>query len=269
MAGIYKDILDEDRQALFNISSDKWRHLNDYFTSFADGMSRRNMNHSLILNFKKDGHGCSKACEYCNWRNSSFTKELCHPSYTSLANFLKDFWGYRVTFSGGGDPLYDYENFKLTLKNLSDEVKTLGFLPCLITREYETAVDAQGLFHQISFSVDSKNGDARYAMEEIYARKIVTIVYDPARPLTFYKDLYDYFAPSVSHMIIRQDMNELWMCSDPALQIKLKRNILLAMFRAMNARVQFLPGEACLDAYYLMGKEERLGRDLFAPDRVR
>lgn len=265
MVGIIKDIIDEDRQALYLINSDKWKEFGDYFGSFSEGMSKKNMNHSLLLNLAKDKHACKRECEYCNWRKHPFSQKWHYPGFLPMQQFLKGFLGYKVTVSGAGDPLYDYEQHNHLIEELTEGIKSLGYLSCLITREYELAAsaDVQNQFFQISFSVDGKNGDAWYALKDIYCRKIVTIVYDPSKPLTFYKDIYDYYAPVISHMIIRQDMNELEITNNELFKINEKRKVLFMLFRATNARVQYLPAEACLEAYYLLGKEEYIGNELF------
>ncbi len=84
MAGIYKTIVAEDQEALFKIGSDKWKNFDNYFHSFADGMSKKNMNHSVLLNLANGKHACAQNCQYCNWRKHPLSKEFSCPGSPAI-----------------------------------------------------------------------------------------------------------------------------------------------------------------------------------------
>lgn len=77
-------------------------------------MKQPSQNFTVIVNWKKKGFGCAKACSYCNWRDSPL---LPHGGQTreELAAFITQCDKSFITISGGADPLYKFEEYSLEL----------------------------------------------------------------------------------------------------------------------------------------------------------
>lgn len=76
---------------------------------------------SIILNFsdKDNLHGCARKCSYCNWKNNPLAQQRVYPDFEVLDTYLDDYTGF-ITISGGGDPLYHYEDNMEDLHRLID-----------------------------------------------------------------------------------------------------------------------------------------------------
>ena len=103
------------------------------------------MNRTVIVNFADESttFGCRFACSFCSWRDKATETGDIYPTKEALACFLDGYSGYKVTVSGGGDPLYKAEQNHGRLGQLVDWIHELGFLVEVVTKE--TAVVAAAL----------------------------------------------------------------------------------------------------------------------------
>jgi hypothetical protein len=129
-------------------------------------MKQPTQNFTVIVNWKKRGFGCAKACSYCNWRDSPL---LPHGGQTkeSLAAFITQCDKSFITISGGADPLYKYEEYGPQLLAMIQTIKEHGYKVRIITREIQHVTKLRGIVDYFSISLDSDVLDAveRYQHE--------------------------------------------------------------------------------------------------------
>jgi hypothetical protein len=103
-------------------------------------------NRTIIVNFTDDEHafGCRFSCKFCSWRDRATMMGDIAPTVEGIKEFLKDFEGYKVTISGGGDPLFlvDKGVNLYRLKTIVDTIHELGFLVEVVTKETDMVVRA-------------------------------------------------------------------------------------------------------------------------------
>lgn len=66
-------------------------------------MKAAHQNFTIVVNWRKKGFGCAKACSYCNRRDSALLPhggQSTDAIYKFIAQCRKEF----VTISGGADP---------------------------------------------------------------------------------------------------------------------------------------------------------------------
>lgn len=104
------------------------------------------MNRTIIVNFADEDtrFGCRFTCKFCSWRDRATEMGEIVPTYDALTDFLKDFQGVMVTVSGGGDPLFKWEQNRHRLKQLIDTIHSLGFLVEVVTKEIFLAAELAG-----------------------------------------------------------------------------------------------------------------------------
>ena len=188
-------IIDE-QSALDKIKSN--RSIQSHLNSFKSGMNKTNINHTILLNLTGNGHGCRNNCDYCNWRHHDLLRHCTIPDKKALKTFIEGFTGYKIYISGGGDPLFEYEKHYYEIENLIDNINSLGFLACLITREYDNAPLIADRCHQICLSADDRDHDVLRALENIrQTGKRVSVVYDSEMPISYYKEMYEFYEPYI------------------------------------------------------------------------
>ena len=128
-------VLQRERERLALIGSNKDPAL--FQAMRAHVRDRRTQNRSVIVNFADDEtqFGCRFKCKFCSWRDRATAAGDIYPTYESLKQFLDGFLGYKVTISGGGDPLFKAEQNWTRLYQLVDWIHKLGFLAEVVTKE--------------------------------------------------------------------------------------------------------------------------------------
>lgn len=129
-------------------------------------MKQPSQNFIIIVNWKKKGFGCAKACAYCNWRDSPL---LPHGGQEkeALAAFITQCDKSFITISGGADPLYKFEDYGPELLAMIQTIKEYGYKVRIITREIQHVAKLRGIVDYVSISLDSEvlGGIARYRHE--------------------------------------------------------------------------------------------------------
>jgi hypothetical protein len=116
-------------------------------------------NFTIIVNWKERGFGCNKACSYCNWRSSPLLPQGAQSQDTVTA-FIRQCKKSFITISGGGDPLYKFdENFPALLA-MVDNINANGYRVRIITREIQHVAKLKGIADHISISLDDDVLDA-------------------------------------------------------------------------------------------------------------
>ena len=105
-------------------------------------------NRTIIVNFAHENQpfGCRFTCGFCSWRKrATMMGDIC-PTTSGIAEFLAGYEGYKVTISGGGDPLYQVESMLSDncerLQKIVDTIHDLGYIVEVITKEVDTVVRA-------------------------------------------------------------------------------------------------------------------------------
>jgi hypothetical protein len=121
-------------------------------------------NFTIIVNWKKQGFSCARACSYCNWRDSPFLPHGAQDT-GAISAFIRQCRKSFITISGGADPLYQFEENHGHLLSMIQTIKAHGFKVRVLTREIEHLAKLRGIVDQFSISLDSdvleKLGDYR------------------------------------------------------------------------------------------------------------
>ncbi|WP_348694705.1 radical SAM protein [Duganella fentianensis] len=117
-------------------------------------MKQPRQNFTIIVNWKKKGFGCAKACSYCNWRDSPL---LPHggQSEEEITTFINKCDKSFITISGGADPLYRFEEYSPQLLAMIQTIKKHGYKVRIITREIQHIANLKGIVDYVSISLDA------------------------------------------------------------------------------------------------------------------
>lgn len=115
--------------------------------------TNKHTNYTIIVNWKARGFGCAKACTYCNWRGSPMLPQGAQ-SAEQVKTFIQKCDKSFITISGGGDPLYRFEENVPALLAMSNTIKAEGFKVRVITREVQHVAKLEGIADHVSISLD-------------------------------------------------------------------------------------------------------------------
>jgi hypothetical protein len=134
-----------ERDRLASIGSKKDPMLFQAMRSAAP--SERTQNRTVIVNYADETtrFGCRFDCSFCSWKERAEEQGDIYPTRDGLQSFLKGFEGYKVTLSGGGDPLYDLDRNGTRLRTLVDWIHELGFLVEVVTKETRNVAMSFGM----------------------------------------------------------------------------------------------------------------------------
>ena len=103
----------------------------------------------IFLNFSDPAtgkRGCRFHCDFCCWNGNNFIKRLV-PTNEEVTEFITEYFPQRIYelekpldihITGGGDPLYNYEENKIELLRIIKCIKDLGCTISIVTKEWET-----------------------------------------------------------------------------------------------------------------------------------
>lgn len=111
-------------------------------------------NFSILVNWRTKGFGCAKACSHCSWKDSPF---LPHGMQTeeAIADFVDKCDKSFITISGGGDPLYRFDDHYPQLLSMIRIIKDRGLKVRIITREVQHIAKLRGVVDYFSISLDA------------------------------------------------------------------------------------------------------------------
>lgn len=113
----------------------------------------KHVNFTIIVNWKERGFGCAKACAYCNWRGSPLLPQGAQSS-DDVTAFIRQCMKSFITISGGGDPLYRFDENFPALLSMSGAIKAEGYKVRVITREVQYVAKLNGIVDHVSISLD-------------------------------------------------------------------------------------------------------------------
>lgn len=276
------EVIQRERARLALIGSDKDPAL--FQSMRAHVRDRRTMNRSVIVNYADDEvrFGCRFKCKFCSWRSRAIEAGDIYPTRERLAEFLDGFLGYKVTISGGGDPLYLMQRNAGRLKQLIDWIHEMGFIVEVVTKETSlvrnmlnctpqvaafhsatyAAVDAIDSF---SLSYESHSPAIVKEVKDIAAHRLVRVSkvcspgfsernrQFPDREWNFIGQYCAAMRSSGAYQIVlREDFY------DPKVTERDAKDIARAVTMGAGT-VRWLPNETCSDNLFLIGEETYVG----------
>lgn len=145
-------------------------------------MKQPKPNFSILVNWRTKGFGCAKACSHCSWKDSPF---LPHGMQTkeAIADFVDKCDKSFITISGGGDPLYRFDEHYPQLLSMIRIIKDRGLKVRIIIREVQHIAKLRGVVDYFSISLDADVLDAiQHYRHEWHALSIEYSVVLPPLP---------------------------------------------------------------------------------------
>lgn len=277
------EVIQRERKRLALIGSEKDPAL--FQAMRAHVRDRRTMNRTVIVNYADEDtrFGCRFKCKFCSWRDRAVEAGDIYPTRERLTEFLDDFLGYKVTISGGGDPLYLMQRNAGRLQQLVSWIHELGFLVEVVTKEtslvrnmlnYTPQVAA---FHSathaavtgidaFSLSYESHSPGIVSEVKDIAKHRLVRVskVCSPGfsnRNRQFPDREWNFIgqycaamrAGGAYQVILREDANHIG-----ELTLKDTEDLQRAVIRGAGS-VRWLPNKTCSDNLFLIGEETFIG----------
>ena len=276
------DIIERERERLALIGSDKDPAL--FQAMRAHIRDDRTMNRSIIVNMA-DGEtrfGCRFKCKFCSWRDRATEAGDIFPTEEGVARFLDGFKGYKVTISGGGDPLFKLEQNWPRMHQLIGWIHDLGFLVEVVTKETHIvrntleaspllAIKRPGLtevihrIDQYSLSYEGHSPSIVQEVRQISNHRLVRVskVCSPGfsdRNRQFPDREWDFIgqycaamrAGGAYQIVLREDFY------DPNVTERDAKDIARAVTIGAGT-VKWLPNKTCSDNLFLIGEETYIG----------
>ena len=116
-------------------------------------------NFSILVNWRTKGFGCAKTCTHCGWKDSPFLPHGMQAK-EAIADFVDKCDKSFITISGGGDPLYRFDENYPQLLAMIRIIKDRGLKVRIITREVQHIAKLRGVVDYFSISLDADVLDA-------------------------------------------------------------------------------------------------------------
>lgn len=199
-------------------------------------------NFTVIVNWKEKGFGCAKACSYCNWRSSPLLPQGTQSPETVSA-FIRQCKKSFITISGGGDPLYRFEENHAALLSMVNTIKAQSFKIRIITREVQHVAKLKGIADHVSISLDDDVlqtiGDYRHQWDGIDIEFSLVLPPLPNENLIALKPQYAALRTLLGRrLVLRENFNSIFSL-EPT-QMSFGHN-----------GIVFVPKSLCLSSRYL------------------
>lgn len=242
------EIFRRERERLALIGSDRDPALFQSMRAFVRNDST--MNRSIIVNWAEPGRnfGCRFTCDFCSWRDRAEAMGDIAPTAQALDRFLAGYLGYKVTISGGGDPLFNLERNLPRLQGLVDQLHAKGLLVEVVTKEiavvrdlHDTALKSIDMW---SFSAEAPSKLIADTVRKVGLARISKVcspgtVGKLAAYTRFYREAGAY------QILFRED----FYATPPADDARTIAEVL----RANRGLVRWLPNKTCSDNLFLIG----------------
>lgn len=202
-------------------------------------------NFTIIVNWKERGFGCTKSCSYCNWRGSPL---LPHggQSATAVSTFISQCKKSFITISGGGDPLYRFEENFPSLLAMIDTIQSHGFKVRIITREVQHVAKLAGIVDHVSISLDDdvlqQLGAYRDEWNDMDVEYSLVLPPLPVERLVALKPQYVALRSLLGRrLVLRENFNSIY-------PIDLNG---LSQLSFHHSGIVFVPKSLCLNSRYL------------------
>ena len=227
--------------------------------------------------------GCRFKCKFCSWRDRATETGDIFPTRKGLTRFLDGFAGYKVTLSGGGDPLFKLDQNWPRMHELISWIHEMGFLVEVVTKETHLvrntlnaspmlAAKRPGLtevihrIDQYSLSYESHSTKIVEEVRDISRHRLVRVskVCTPGfsdRNRIFPNGEWDFIgqysaamrAGGAYQIILREDANHV-----DGLTIPDKESVSRAIHFGKGT-VRWLTSKDCSDNFFLIGEDTYLG----------
>jgi hypothetical protein len=220
------------------------------------------INFTIIVNWNERGFGCAKKCSYCNWRSSPL---LPHgpQSFDVVGNFIRQCKKSFITISGGGDPLYKFDDNYHSITALAGTIKKHGYKVRIITREIQHLARLNCVADYVSVSLDSDvlvtlNQDFPNLKHTKFGFDLeFSLVLPPLPEHEIAKLIPQYLSlvRKLGHrLVLRENLNSVFSISASALAIG-RRDLV------------FVPKKLCLSGRYLSAIDST-GHDIVQDNAV-
>lgn len=204
-----------------------------------------NPNFTIIVNWKEKGFGCAKACSYCNWRSSPLLPQGGQSSQ-AVSAFIHQCKKSFITISGGGDPLYRFEENLPLLLSMIATIKSAGFKVRIITREVEHVAKLAGIVDYFSISLDDdilpQLEAYRSAWSDLDIEYSLVLPPLPVADLVALKPQYVSLRPQLGRrLVLRENFNSIY----PIAETKYRQ------LSFGHSGIVFVPKSLCLNSRYL------------------
>ena len=251
-------IIDIEKKNLKKINSNKEPLMYLTHRQFLNDESTYNRN--ILLNFSDNGkHGCRFNCPFCSWKNQECMEHDMIPTLENIDDFCeyRNFVGYKVTISGGGDPLFQYEKNKDTLIGIIKRINKNGYLADVITKEIDVVKNSPELKEMVnmfSFSEEKLNPNLLSLCKTLPLSRI-SIIFN-SENYKYLNEYIQYYLDDVDLIYIREDFNKPNDFDKNIYEIK-------EIFRNFNgnSKIKFIRNDVCSNNYFLRNNEIYFGND--------
>jgi hypothetical protein len=248
-------IFDYDKNELNRIQSSKdpilyqvkRKYLHDHST----------MNRTIIVNWADETtkFGCRFHCQFCSWKDLALKIGDIDSNEKSILKFLEKFEGYKVTISGGGDPIFKWEQNSVRLKRIITILKEEGYLVEVISKELDYIqknINHDQILSEIShwnFSLEKVSNVNLRAIEKIYQSKKAIRISKVCSPGSIKLDILEnyineYLNIGVYNILLREDFYHSELSDQEIQDIK----YLVQKY----PKVIWLPTKVCLNNLFLI-----------------
>lgn len=208
----------------------------------------KHTNYTIIVNWKQRGFGCTKACAYCNWRGSPMLPQGAQ-SAAAVMEFIRQCRKSFITISGGGDPLYRFDENFPALLSMSDTIKAEGYKVRVITRELQHVAKLKGLADHVSISLDDDVLQMLDAHQQSWDSAGIDIEFSlvlPPLPMADLLELKPQYAALHRRLrrrlALRENFNSIFPVDPTAMSFG-------------HSGIVFVPKSLCLNSRYLANVE--------------
>jgi hypothetical protein len=208
-------------------------------------------NYTILVNWgvgkqKPRGFGCTKACDYCNWRGWDGLPYQAQPNH-QVAAFIASCRKGTISISGGAEPLYRLDENLPKLLAMVGVIRDHGFRTRIVTREVQHIATLRGIVDHFSISLDAdvlvelpRYQHEWAEMDVEYSLVLPPLPADQLQPLMpQYAALHRQLG---RRLVLRENLNSLY-CVD------IKR------LSPGHRGVVFVPKALCLSGRYLATQE--------------
>lgn len=207
-------------------------------------------NYTILVNWgvgkqKSRGFGCTKACDYCNWRGWDGLPHQAQPNH-QVAAFIASCRKSTISISGGAEPLYRLdENLPKLLAMVG--IRDHGFRTRIVTREVQHIATLRGIVDHFSISLDAdvlvelpRYQDEWAEMDVEYSLVLPPLSADQLQPLMpQYAALHRQLG---RRLVLRENLNSLHSVDFNRLSLG-------------HRGIVFVPKALCLSGRYLATQE--------------
>ena len=200
------------------------------------------VNFTIVVNWKERGFGCAKNCSYCSWRSSPLLPNGSQ-SEEEITKFIRQCKKSFVTISGGGDPLYKFEENRPKLEAMAAVIRREGFKVRLITREVKHIPSLKGVIDCFSVSLDAdvmrEVIEMREILDEFDVEYSLVLPPLPTEEIVKLKPQYYKMRRVLARtLVLRENLNSVYPLDFKKLSFG-------------NSAIVYVPKKLCLSSRYL------------------